>query len=149
MRRFLQGVMEWKASTCFLYTGTMFIYLLFSTVFNNQQLSLLMLWTLFAVSVAGTLIQGICFSDWIFKKLRYTWRSLLFITLFLPMLMLAAWKAEWFPMERAGAWAMFIGMFFLIFIAMTIGFDIYFRITGRKYDGMIGQYRKEKEETDK
>lgn len=149
MRRFLQGVMEWKASTCFLYTGTMFIYLFFSTVFDNQQISLLMLWTLFAVSVAGTLIQGICFSDWIFKKLRYTWRSLLFITLFLPMLMLAAWKAEWFPMERAGAWAMFIGMFFLIFIAMTIGFDIYFRITGRKYDGMIGQYRKEKEETDK
>ncbi len=149
MRRFLQGVMEWKTSTCFLYTGTMFIYLFFSTVFNNQQISLLMLWTLFAVSVAGTLIQGICFSDWIFKKLRYTWRSLLFITLFLPMLMLAAWKAEWFPMERAGAWAMFIGMFFLIFIAMTIGFDIYFRITGRKYDGMIGQYRKEKEETDK
>ncbi len=149
MRRFLHGVMEWKASTCFLYTGTMFIYLFFSTVFDNQQISLLMLWTLFAVSVAGTLIQGICFSDWIFKKLRYTWRSLLFITLFLPMLMLAAWKAEWFPMERAGAWAMFIGMFFLIFIAMTIGFDIYFRITGRKYDGMIGQYRKEKEETDK
>ena len=41
---------------------------------------------------------------------------------------------------------MFFGIFFLIFIGMTIGFDIYFRITGRKYDGMIGQYRKQKEE---
>ena len=49
-------------------------------------------------------------------------------------------------MEQAGAWAMFIGMFFLTFIIMTIGFDIYFRVTGRKYDGMLGQYRKEKEE---
>ena len=47
---------------------------------------------------------------------------------------------------RSGAWVTFFGMFFLTFIGMTIGFDIYFRITGRKYDGMIGQYRKQKEE---
>ena len=40
---------------------------------------------------------------------------------------------------------MFIGIFFLIFLVMTVGFEIYFRITGRKYDGLIGQYRKQKE----
>ena len=146
MKQFLKGVMEWKASACLLYTGAMFLYLLFSTVFHNDEISLSMLWTLFLVSVLATLIQGICFSNWIFKKMRYTWRSLLFIVLFLPTLTLMAWRADWFPMDQAGAWAMFIGIFFLIFIAMTIGFDIYFRITGRKYDGMLGQYRKQKEE---
>ena len=146
MKQFFKGVMEWKSSVCYLYTGAMVIYLFFCTVFRNNEISLTMLWTLFAVSVAATLIQGVCFSNWIFKKLRYTWRSVLFVVLFLPLLTLFAWKAEWFPMEQTGAWAMFIGMFFLIFIVMTIGFDIYFRLTGRKYDGMIGQYRKEKEE---
>ena len=115
MKQFLKGVMEWKASACFLYTGAMFLYLLFSTVFHNDEISLTMLWTMFLVSVLATLI-------------------------------LTAWQADWFPMDQAGAWAMFIGIFFLIFIAMTIGFDIYFRITGRKYDGMLGQYRKQKEE---
>lgn len=146
MKQFLKGVMEWKASTCFLYTGAMFIYMFFCTVFHNDEIPLSMLWTLFAVSVAATLIQGICFSTWIFKKMRYTRRSLLFVALFLPLLSFTAWKAEWFPTAELGAWAMFLGMFFLIFIVMTIGFDIYFRITGRKYDGMIGQYRKQKEE---
>ena len=29
---------------------------------------------------------------------------------------------------------------------MTVGFDIYFQFTGRKYDGLIGQYRRKKEE---
>lgn len=43
---------------------------------------------------------------------------------------------------------MFIGIFFLIFLVMTIGFDIYFRVTGRKYDGLIGQYRKKKEDAE-
>ena len=146
MKQFFKGVMEWKASVCYLYTGAMFIYMVFSTVFHNNEISLTMLWTLFAVSVVATLIQGICFSNWIFKKLRYTWRSVLFVALFLPTLTLLAWKGGWFPMEQAGAWVMFIGMFFLIFIVMTIGFDIYFRVTGRKYDGMLGQYRKQKEE---
>ncbi len=146
MKRFFKGIMEWKASVCVLYTAAMFIYLVFCTVFHNEEISLTMLWTLFIVSVVATLIQGICFSNWIFKKLRYTWRSVLFVVLFLPTLTFFAWKAEWFPMEQAGAWAMFIGMFFLTFIIMTIGFDIYFRVTGRKYDGMLGQYRKEKDE---
>ena len=146
MKQFFKGVMEWKASVCYLYTGAMFIYMVFSTVFHNNEISLTMLWTLFAVSVVATLIQGICFSNWIFKKLRYTWRSVLFVALFLPTLTLFAWKAEWFPTDKAGAWVRSIGMFFLIFIVMTIGFDIYFRVTGRKYDGMLGQYRKQKEE---
>ncbi len=146
MKQFFKGVMEWKAATCYLYTGTMCIYLFFCTVFQNNGISLTILWTLFAMSVAATLIQGICFSNWIIKRMRYTWRSVLFVVLFLPLLTLFAWKAEWFPVDQAGAWAIFLGMFFLIFIIMTIGFDIYFRITGRKYDGMIGQYRKEKEE---
>ena len=122
MKQFLKGVMEWKASVCYLYTGAMFLYLFFSTVFHNDEISLTMLWTLFLVSVLATLIQGVCFSNWIFKKLRYTWRSLLFIALFLPTLTLMAWQADWFPMDQAGAWAGFIGMFFLTFIVMTIGF---------------------------
>lgn len=78
--------------------------------------------------------------------MRYTWRSVLFVLLFLPTLAFAAWKGQWFPMEEARAWALFLGMFFLVFIVMTVGFDIYYRIAGRKYDGMIGQYRREKEE---
>lgn len=146
MKQFFKGVMEWKTSACLIFTAAMFIYLCFSLVFDNHEVSTTMLWTLFWVSAAGSLIQAVCFSNWIIKKMRYTWRSLLFVLLFLPTLTLAAWAGEWFPMEQTGAWIMFIGMFFLIFVVMTIGFDIYFRITGRKYDGMLGQYRKEKEQ---
>lgn len=148
MKKFLKGVVELKTAACCMYTAAMFIYMVFSLIFGNETISLTMLWTLFWVCAAGALIQAVCFSDWIIKKMRYTWRSILFVALFLPALTFAAWKAEWFPIEEAGAWAMFIGMFFLTFIVMTIGFDIYFRITGRKYDGLLGQYRREKEEKD-
>lgn len=148
MKRFLKSVMEWKTSVCFLYTAAMVIYLFFCTVFNYRQISLTMLWTLLAVSLISTLIQEICFSNWIIKKMRYTMRCLLFVALFLPLLSLAAWLMKWFPTEQPGAWGMFIGIFFLIFIVLTVGFDIYFQATGRKYDGLVGQYRRQKEEED-
>lgn len=146
MKPFWKAVMQWKTSTCHLYTAAMVIYLFFCTVFRNHQVSLIFLWSLLAMSVASTLIQGLCFSDRIIRKMRYTWRSLLFVLLYLPLLSIVAWKAEWFPVTEPGAWMMFLGMFFIIFIAMTIGFDIYFRTIGAKYDGMLGRYRKEKEE---
>lgn len=146
MKRFLKGVVAWKTAACMIFTAAVFIYLVFCLIYDTREVSTVMLWGLFGVSVAGSLIQALCFSDWIIKKLRYTWRSLLFVLLFLPMLTLAAWKLEWFPVDQSGAWLLFIGIFFLIFLIMTLGFEIYFRITGRKYDGLIGQYRKQKED---
>jgi len=149
MKQFWKGVMEWKTAASLMYTATMVIYLVCCLVFDNREASTSMLWTLLLVCILGSLMQGVCFSGWIIRKMRYTLRSLLFVLLFLPVLSLIAWKTEWFPTKNAGSWALFIGMFFLIFVAMTVGFEIYFRITGRKYDGMIGQYRKQKEEGEK
>ncbi|MCI9406464.1 MAG: hypothetical protein HFK04_06085 [Oscillospiraceae bacterium] len=146
MKRFFQGMIEWKRSASLLYTGAMVLYLFFCTIFGHMQISLTMLWTLLAVSLASALIQGICFSSWIIKKMRYTWRSFLFIALFFPLLSFTAWKAEWFPTEQLGSWVLFSAIFLLIFVVMTIGFHIYYRAAGKKYDGLVGRYRRQKEE---
>lgn len=139
-------MIEWKRSASLLYTGAMVLYLFFCTIFGHMQISLTMLWTLLAVSLASALIQGICFSSWIIKKMRYTWRSFLFIALFFPLLSFTAWKAEWFPTEQLGSWVLFSAIFLLIFVVMTIGFHIYYRAAGKKYDGLVGRYRRQKEE---
>ena len=36
-----------------------------------------------------------------------------------------------------------LGLALVVFVAMTLGFEMYFRIAGRKYEGLLGQYRKE------
>lgn len=149
MKKYVKGLVEWKTSACMMFTAAIFIYLLFSLIYDTREVPTKILWGLFWVSAAGSLIQGLCFSQWIIKKMCYTWRSVLFVALFLPLLSLAAWTMDWFPTELPGAWAIFVGTFFLIFIVMTVGFDIYFRVTGRKYDGLIGQYRKQREEDEK
>ena len=149
MKKFLKGVAELKTGISVLYTATMAIYLFFCTVYGRWEISLEMLWTLLAVSAAAAVIQTLCFSTWVIRKMAYTLRCMLFVALFLPLLMLAAWKTQWFPTAQPGAWAMFFGIFFLIFIGVTVGFEIYYRAAGKKYDGLIGQYRRQKEEEDK
>ncbi len=145
MKDFLRGMVRWKLSACAIFTASTFFYLLVSWFYGAEQVSARALWGLFWASIAGSLCQAVCFSDWLIKKMRYTWRSLLFVALFLPSLSLIAWWTNWFPADQPGAWGMFIGIFLLIFGVMTVGFDIYFQFTGRKYDGLIGQYRKQKE----
>lgn len=148
MKQFFKGLIECKLSACAMFTAAVFLYLCACLVYGNREVSTALLWGLFWVSAAGAVIQALCFSDWIIKKMRYTWRSLLFVLLFLPVLSLAAWKTKWLPADQAGAWVLFIVIFFLIFLVMTVGFDLYFRVTGRKYDGLLGQYRKEKEDAE-
>ena len=145
MKNFLKGLVEWKLSACAVFTAAMFFYLFFCLLYGTRQVETRTLWGLFWASAAGSLCQAVCFSDWVIKKMRYTRRSLLFAALFLPALSLAAWKTGWFPAAQAGAWVLFVGIFFLIFLVMTVGFDVYFQFTGRKYDGLIGQYRRKKE----
>ena len=50
---------------------------------------------------------------------------------------------RWFPTGNMLSWLIFLGIFFAIFVVMTLGFEIYFQIQGKKYDGLLGQYRKQ------
>ena len=73
MNKFFKGLIECKLSACAMFTAAMFLYLCFCLVYDNREVSTALLWGLFWVSVAGALIQAVCFSDWIIKKMRYTW----------------------------------------------------------------------------
>lgn len=145
MKRFLIAVMEWKASACFLYTGSMFLYMVFLWLFHGEP-DLLTLFSLFLMSALGSFIQFLAFTDHIIKRLRYSLRLVLFVVLFLPVLTGCAVLCRWFPTDRPGSWLLFLGIFLGIFLAFTAGFELYYRLTGRKYDGVLGQYKKQREQ---
>lgn len=145
MKKFLLFWVEWKTSVCLMFTGTTLLYLAFCLFYGQGQVSARMLWTFLLISAVGTLLQSLCFTELVIRRMRYTWRLALFCLLFFPLLALIAWGFQWFPMD-GGSWLVFAGIFLLIFLVMTAGFEIYFRATGRRYDGLLGQYRKEREE---
>ena len=65
MKQFLNGVVQWKTSTCLIFTASMFIYLTMSLLFDNSQVSTALLWTLFWVcaGAAGGVLLHLDFQE--------------------------------------------------------------------------------------
>ncbi len=147
MKRFIQFVMEWKTAACFMFTGTMLVFLVLCQVLGQRWVETAQLRALLLISAVGTFVQWLCFSGQVITRMRYTRRLLLFCLLFFPLLTLIAWYFQGFP-DGGGAWLTFIGIFLLVFVAVTLGFEIYYRATDQKYSGLLGQYRREKEGRD-
>ena len=147
MKKFLAWVMEWKILTCFTFTGFSLIYIFAALAMGYRTVEIKSLFSILLVSCVGCLFQFICFSDGVIKRMRYSARLLLFAVLFLPAVTAAALLFQWFPPQSVPSWILFVSLFLIGFVVITFGFEIYYRMTGKKYDGLLGQYKKEKEES--
>lgn len=145
MKRFFEAVIEWKTWACVMFGASMIIYMVVSFLMGNTMLELSVVFSILIISAIGTLIQFFAFSGRFFKKSRYTTRLLIFVVPFLALLTGCAFWFNWFPTQYSSAWIIFVGIFLLAFAAMTAFFEIYYRIVGKKYDGLLGQYKRTKE----
>ena len=147
MKRFIKGIVEWKSYACMMFTGAVCVYGVIAWGMGETTVRLGLLLQLLVVSLIGTLIQGIAFSeDWLIRNMAYAKRMILFVALFLPALTGFALLFRWFPTDRALSWGIFLLIFLAIFLAMVAGFELVFQITGKKYSGLLGQYKKKKGE---
>ena len=90
-------------------------------------------------------MQVVAFSNLLFKKLSYGWRMAVFAVPFFAVLTAFAVGFEWFPTENAGAWVSFAVVFIVILAAITAGIELYYRLSGRKWDDRLDWYRRRKE----
>lgn len=142
MKRFLKGVLEWKTYVCMMFTGCLILFGLAAYFCGWEAIPLTTLAQILLLSVIGSSLQGIMFTEWVFKTMAYPVRLLMFAVIFMAVLSVFAWKGQWFPAEEFGNWLVFVVIFLVIFVIMTVGYEIYFRITGKKYDGLLGERQK-------
>jgi len=69
---------------------------------------------------------------------------MIFVISFIVVLAVNAACFSWFAASLYMHWWAFTGIMLVVFVGGTISFEIYFRIIGKKYDGLLGQYRKQK-----
>lgn len=143
MKRFLKGVVECLSHACPVFTVAVSFYALISWLYGEREIGIGILLQLLAISLIDAVIQGIAFSEeWLIRRMSYTKRMMLFVALFLPVLAAFGWAFEWFPTDSLMSWGIFLLIFLAIFVVMLAGFEILFHVTGKKYAGMLGQYRK-------
>jgi len=146
MKKFFEAVMEWKTPACFLYTGSVILTFLIRFLLGYDSVPVSILFSLLVMSALVTLLQFFLFSGRFVRRMRYTARLLIFCVAFLAVLSANAFLFGWLPAGAGDVWLTFTAVFALIFAVMTAGFEVYFRVTGKRYDGLLGQYRKAREE---
>ena len=148
MKKFMENVVEWKTAAALLFSGSVILCAVIMLILGETSISIITIASLLVISSVGTFLQFLAFSDRIIKKMRYTFRMIVFAIPFFALLSANAYFLDWFPHE-AGSWLIFTIVFLVVFVVMIVGFEIYFRLMGRKYDGLLGQYRKQRESADK
>lgn len=145
MKKFLDVLSEWKNKACLLFTGSIIIYMAITFTMGESSLKIGAIFSILAISAIGTFVQLVAFTNYIISNASYIWRLIIFLVPFGAFMTVIAALFDWFPAEQPGAWIMFIGMFFAFFAVILVGLEIYYKATGRKYDRVLGQYKKQKE----
>jgi len=146
MKNFLEGVFEWKTWAALCFAGAMVIYLVVAALLGQSEIAIYEIVALLIVSSGGTFFQYLAFGPRMIKRMRYSLRMVVFALPFLALLSATAYFFEWFPRESGNYWFAFIGIFLVAFAGMTVSFEIYFKVAGKKYDGLLGAYRQRREE---
>ena len=145
MKNFMEGVMEWKSTAALMFSASVLVCVVVMCFMGETSVPIPVLASLLAVSALGTFFQYLAFSDRFIKKMRYTKRMVVFAIPFLAVLAANAWFFEWFSVENAMHWLLFAGIYLVVFIGGITAFEIYFHVIGKKYDGLLGQYRRKRE----
>lgn len=76
------------------------------------------------------------------KRLSYLWRMVLFAALMLAVVSACAVGFGWFPVADARSWLFFVGLFLVLFAAISLAFEVGFRLRRKVYDDALGRYKK-------
>lgn len=134
MKKFLRFVGELKTWGCLSFSGALFIYTTIDWIWGDGAIECATVYQMLALCGVITLLQYVFFSGQVLKKPSYYVRMAMFCVPAFVVCAVFAWVFGWFPLEKGGAWVAFTVIFFAIFAVFCVGFEIYFRIMGKKYD---------------
>ena len=138
MKKFAQSLSQVVVNLCISFTIAVLIY----AAFSQGTLPHGMVWQLLLLSAAATLLQFAFFSGKVVKRLSYLWRMVLFAVGMLAVVSAGAVGCGWSPVADARSWLFFVGLFLVLFAAISLAFEVGFRLRRRVYDDALGRYKR-------
>ena len=145
MRNFVDGVVEWKSTTAMMFSASVVLCVVAVLLMGETSVPIPVLLSLLVASGGGVFLQMFAFTSRFIRKMRYTARMIVFVLSLAGLLAVNAWFFRLFPVDGDINWLIISGIFLIVFVGGTIAFELYYRAIGRKYDSLLGQYRKQQE----
>lgn len=137
MKSFISYTLSMKTNACYIFTAIMMFYALGSVIWTGAPLTGLRILQVLLLSLLCGVLQVLVFSDLLFKRMGFGPRNLLLGLVLLALVTGYALLCGWFPADRPSAWAAFLVLFLLVFLGLTVGFEVVFRLTGRRYTSLL------------
>ena len=145
MKNFLTFVVEWKSAAALVFSASVVLSGAIMILNGMYTVPINMLISLLIVSMGGTFLQLLAFGERFIKNVRYPLRAIIFAVPFFALIKITARAFQLFALDNAMLWLWLSVIFLAVFIVWIVAFEIYFRIMGKRYDGLLGQYRRDRE----
>ena len=144
MKKFLQMVMELKNWICLSFTASLLIYIVIDIMVpgelppGNVVMDIAWRWSygyikyrlvfqLLGLCLCISILQYVFFSGQMLKKPSYFVRI----------------AVGWFSLDSLEHWGKFFLIFVVCFVGISLGFEVYYRAMGKRYNEALGRKQKE------
>lgn len=128
-------------NACIIFTVMMACLLAMGYLFVGPSKGLNITASIYVAAFCCAVLQAFWFVSAVFKKLPYFVRLIGFNACLLPVLALCAWIGAWFPMRSSDPWILFVVIYVIGAVIVTIAYAVYFKTTAGSYDEALARYR--------
>lgn len=144
MKKFIETVAIIKSIAGMVFAGQVILFVVIGSFFGLSSISFSFIWQALAIALITGVLQFVAFTEAVIKRIKYSLRLVIFA---MPLFIILAFFAvlfHWFPLS-IGAWLTFSMIFLFVFGAITAVFELYSRITGKRYNEKLNAYRHKSE----
>ena len=143
MKKLIEVSVAIKSVAGLVFAGIVILYVIVGTFFGQSSMPFPFMWQAVAIAAITGILHYIAFTEAIIRKMRYSLRLLVFSVPLYITLAIFALIFRWFP-SGAGAWLLFTAVFLVVFGIINAAFEIYSKITGKKYNESLSIYIRNK-----
>lgn len=83
MRNSGSGIMKWFSGVSTMFAGSIIIYIIIAGIYGRYQVEARLIVSLLIMAALGTTLQIVAFTELVIKKMRYSFRIIVFTVPFL------------------------------------------------------------------
>ena len=141
MKKIIEISVVIKSVAGLVFAGQILLFVIVGTFFGLSTMDFLLIWQAVAIAAITGILHYIAFTESVIKKMRYTLRLLFFSIPLYTTFAIFAIVFNWFPPD-VYIWLLFTIAFLVIFGIFIAAFEIYTKITGRKYNESLNAYNR-------
>ena len=141
MKKLIEISVAIKSVAAMVFAGQIIIYLIIGTFFGLTGMDFILIWQTVAIATITGILHYIAFTESVIKKMRYSIRLIVFSLPLYTIIAAFALIFKWFP-STLYTWILFTVFFLIVFGVLTAAFEIYTKITGKKYNESLEAYNR-------